>query len=201
MTYHQAIVPFLLSCGVVLLVGCSKPAKQEYEQPEQHTLAQVEPATTEAAEEEFTVPENGIYEEEVEPEQSTDSSSQHLTDYDLKELMQRHAQNPAAVEADLFRMQARVVEVKTDTDSNGERIAVVRLVHPQLNVDGKYNSAYQLSISFFCLTKLQEAAYYQRDDVVTVVGQIVDTGENVLFYHDGKPITSKYMHAVCKTES
>lgn len=200
MLNYRYITSFLLCCSVALLTGCSKPAKQNHEQTEQYTSTHTESTPT-PVEEEFKEPENGIYEEAVEPEQSSGVASQHITDYDLKELMQKHAANPAAVEAGLFRMSARVVDVKTETDPSGERVAVVRLVHPLLNAEGKYNSAYELSISFFCLTSLEEAAQFQSGNVIKVIGQIVNTGEDVKFYHEGKPITAKYMHAACSVES
>lgn len=193
----RLLVPFLLTCGVALLAGCSKPAVQDdkHSEPKPEVSAQVQPTQPEA-EPEYTEPENGVYEEES--GQHANSASSSARDYDIQDMVKQLKTNPVAVEASLFRTQGRIASIKTETDPNGERVAVVALNHPLDKKSGNFK--YNLGAMFNCIMTLEEAAQYKPDDVIGVVGQISDIQEEVSYYNDVK-VTLKHIYAVCSPEA
>lgn len=193
----RLLVALLLACSVALLAGCSRPASQDgkHNEPKPETSAQVQAAQPEA-EQEYTEPENGVYEEES--GQPANSASSGAQDYDIQYMVKQLITNPVAVEASMFRTQGRIVSIKTENDQNGERVAVVALEHPLYKKSGDFK--YGLGAIFNCVMTLEEAAQYKPDDVIGVMGQISDIQDEVSYYNDVK-VVLKHIYAVCSPEA
>jgi len=120
-------------------------------------------------------PENGMYEEQ---ENEFSDIKNDIASIDLVDLVNQVNENPAAIELLDFRTQGRIVSITTDTDTSGQRVAIVKLEHPKFSL---YKSGNGLQGAFYCIFSLQDAAQFKPKQAIDFLGKILDIGERTAY--------------------
>lgn len=186
MKYHFSLVIAIF----LFFTGCSKQSSTAT-QSLNETNTQAQNTQNNDSFQDDHEPENGVYEPE---QQSSFWGKSEFTQIDLVDLVNQVKENPALAELLKFKTQGRVVTIATDTDANGQRVAVIRLEHPQYN---PYKGQYDSAGAFYCLFTLEDAAQLRNKQALEFTGSILDIGERTSYFLGQYPFQSKEILADC----
>ena len=174
----------LLTC--LILMGCSKqqtPQKNEDKIVEQ-TIADATEDEDIGEAELFDPMDEGQYiAEEFDATKEIDDfelvkQPLELTKIDIVDLVKQVEENPAMAEILDFQTEGRVISIKTQTDANGERIALVGLQHHHYNFVHARN---EFRGYFYCMFTLQDGATLKKDLAIQFAGNILGVQERILY--------------------